>query len=151
MENVSFRVAEIQISYRPAFKAAEQPQITSSDEAYQILLEHWDEGRLEFLDEFKVVLLNRRSRVLGVVNISQGGLSGTIADPKVIFAVALKACASSVILAHNHPSGELSPSEADLVLTKRLVAGGDILGITVHDHLIVSRCGFYSFGDEGLI
>lgn len=85
------------------------------------------------------------------MNISQGGLSGTLADPKVIFAVALKACASGMILAHNHPSGELSPSDADISLTRKLKSGGDILQINVHDHLIVSRYGFYSFLDEGMM
>jgi len=151
MENLSFKVAEIEISYRPAFKLAELPQVTSSLKAYQVLMDRWDDGRLELLEEFKVILLNRRARVLGIVNISQGGLSGTVADPKVIFAVALKACASGMILAHNHPSGELSPSDADLALTNKLRSGGDILGIDVHDHLIVSRYGYYSFGDEGLM
>jgi len=149
MENLSFKVAEIEISYRPAFKLAELPKVTSSGEAYKVLIERWDEGRMELLEEFKVILLNTKGRVLGVVNISQGGFSGTVADPRVIFAVALKACASSMILAHNHPSGELSPSDADLTLTKRLKSGGDILGIEVHDHLIVSRYGFYSFLEEG--
>ncbi|SFA41390.1 DNA repair protein RadC [Pedobacter suwonensis] len=149
MENLSFKVAEIEISYRPAFKLAELPKVTSSREAYKVLIERWDEGRMELLEEFKVILLNTKGRVLGVVNISQGGFSGTVADPRVIFAVALKACASSMILAHNHPSGELSPSDADLTLTKRLKSGGDILGIEVHDHLIVSRYGFYSFLEEG--
>jgi len=97
MENLSFKLAKIEISYHPAFKLAELPQVTSAQEAYRILMERWDEGRLELLEEFKVILLNRRARGLGIVNISQGGLSG---DPKVIFAVALKACASGMILAH---------------------------------------------------
>lgn len=85
------------------------------------------------------------------MNISQGGFSGTVADPKVIFAVALKACASAIVLAHNHPGGDLSPSDADLALTKKLKADRDILGINVHDNLIVSRYGFYSFLDEGMM
>lgn len=100
MENLSFKVAEIEISYHPAFKLAELPRVTSAREAYEILMDRWDDGRLELSEEFKVILLNRRARVLGVVNISQGGLSGTLADPKVIFAVALKACASGMILTH---------------------------------------------------
>lgn len=151
MENLSFKVAEIEISYRPFFKMAELPQVTSSNEAYEVLMDRWDDGRLELVGEFKVILLNRRGRVLGVVNISQGRFSGTVADPKVIFAVTLKACASAIILAHNHPSGELSPSDADLALTRKLSSGGDLLGISVHDHLIVSRYGFYSFLDEGMM
>lgn len=151
MENLSFRVAEIEISYRPAFKLAELPKVSSARDAYKVLMERWDKGRLEFLEEFKVILLNVKGRVLGIVDISKGGFSGTVADPKVIFAVALKCCASGIILTHNHPSGELSPSDADLVLTRRLVVGGDILDITVHDHLIVSQYGFYSFRDDGVI
>ncbi|CAH0157921.1 hypothetical protein SRABI27_03503 [Pedobacter sp. Bi27] len=127
MENLSFKVAEIEISYRPALKMAELPQVTSSRGAYEVLRGRWDNGRLELVEEFKVILLNRRGKALGVVNISQGGFLGTVADPKVIFAVALKACASAIILAHNHPSGELSPSDADLALTRKLKSGGGYL------------------------
>ncbi|RBQ06823.1 JAB domain-containing protein [Pedobacter miscanthi] len=151
MENISFRVAEIEISYRPAFKVAERPQITSSKQAYRILLGKWDDGRLELLEEFKVILLNRQGRVLGIVNISQGSFSEVMVDPKVIFAVALKACASALIMVHNHPSGELRPSETDIRMTRNLINGGNILNIEIHDHLIVSRYGYYSFADEGLI
>lgn len=95
------------------------------------------------------MLLNRRNRVLGIVNISQGGISGTIADAKVIFAIALKTCASGIIVSHNHPSGEVDPSEQDLRLTKRLAEAGEILDIKLLDHLIVSTDPYYSFKDEG--
>lgn len=108
-------------------------------------------NRIELLEEFKILLVNRRIRVLGVVDISQGGLSGTVADPKVIFAAALKSCASVIILAHNHPSGELDPSREDIAITKKLKAGAELLDLKVLDHLIISKDTYYSFADEGLM
>ncbi|MFF5380811.1 JAB domain-containing protein [Pedobacter suwonensis] len=151
MENTFYQLAEIEISYRPKFKANERPQIDSSNKAYQILLDNWNQDKLELIEEFKIILLNRRNRVLGMVNISQGGMSGTIADPKIIFAVALKACASGIILSHSHPSGESGPSEADISLTKRLVEVGKLLDIKVFDHIIVCSDRYFSFLDEGLL
>ncbi|WP_369800131.1 RadC family protein [Pedobacter sp. Leaf216] len=106
---------------------------------------------MELLEEFKIILLNRSNKVLGFVNISQGGISGTIADPKIIFAIALKACASSIILSHNHPSGEIYPSDADIKLTRRLVEIGNLLDLQVLDHIIISSEAYYSFKDEGVI
>jgi len=88
---------------------------------------------------------------LGIVDISIGGVSATLVDPKVIFAVALKSGASGVILCHNHPSEELQPGKADADLTKRLQQGGRLLDIEILDHLIVSKNSFYSFADEGLM
>lgn len=150
-QNTLFNVAEIEISYKPNYKPSERPQISSSEQAYKVLIQHWDLGRIEFLEEFKIILLNRRNRVLGVVNISSGGVSGTIADPKVIFATALKTGSSGIILAHNHPSSEVDPSSEDLNLTKKLSAGAKILDLKIMDHLIISRERFYSFADEGLL
>lgn len=151
MVNTSFKVAEIEVSYKPKFKASERPQISTSQEAYKVLMTNWSLDRIELLEEFKVILLNRRNRVLGVVNISMGGVSGTLADPKVIFAVALKSKASAIILSHNHPSGELEPGQEDINLTKRLKECGRLLEIDVLDHLIISKDSFYSFADEGLM
>jgi len=97
------------------------------------------------------LLLNRGNRVLGIMNVSSGGVSGTIADPKIIFTAALKSNASALVLSHNHPSGTLKPSQPDISLTKKLVDGGKLLDITVLDHLIVTNEGYYSFADEGLL
>ncbi|SMC94433.1 JAB domain-containing protein [Pedobacter nyackensis] len=151
VHNTLFKVAEIEISYKPNYKPLERPKITTSEEAYAILIANWSMDKIEFLEEFKIILLNRRNRVLGLVNISQGGVSGTLADPKVIFAVALKSAASGCILAHNHPSGELKPGSNDINLTRKLREGARLLDIEVMDHLIVSKDGFYSFADEGLL
>ncbi|MHB1179109.1 MAG: JAB domain-containing protein [Daejeonella sp.] len=93
-------VAEIQLSYHPAVKPSQCPKIGSSLEAYNLFIANWDNDRLELQEQFKVMLLNRANRVLGIVEISSGGIAGTVADPKLIFAVALKAGASFIILSH---------------------------------------------------
>lgn len=145
------KVAEVEITYNPKFKVSERPQINSSKQAYQILIRQWNKGKIELIEEFKILLLNRRNRVLGIVHISSGGFSGTIADPKVTFSAALKACASGIILFHSHPSGELDPSREDIALTNKLSNGGALLDLKILDHLVISKDSFYSFTDEGLM
>ncbi|MEH3114493.1 JAB domain-containing protein [Pedobacter terrae] len=148
MENSLYQLAEIEISYRPKFKAMERPQIDSSDKAYHALVNNWSQDRINLIEEFKIILLNRRNRGLGIVNISQGGMSQTMADPKIIFAVALKACASGIILSHNHPSGDPAPSDADIKLTRKLSEVGALLDIKVLDHIILCSDGYFSFLDK---
>ena len=146
-----FQVAEISISYTPKFKASERPKVTSSKDIYNILSQNWDSRKIGLLEQFKVILLSRANKVLGIVDISTGGIAGCIADPKIIFGTALKASASSLILSHNHPSGNLKPSQADVGLTKKVKAGGELLDIAVLDHIIMTSEGYYSFADEGLM
>lgn len=100
VQNTLFKVAEIEISYKPNYKPCERPKITTAQEAYEVLLSHWSLERIQFIEEFKLILLNRRNRVLGVVNLSTGGVTATLADPKVIFSIALKCAASAIILSH---------------------------------------------------
>ena len=140
-------IAEIKITYTPKLKTSELLSITCSHDAYEILIAEWED--LLHFESFKIVLLNRANKILGISTISQGGVSGTVADPKVIFQAALKANASSVILFHNHPSGQLKPSQQDISLTKKIKEGGKLLEISVLDHLIITDVGFYSFADEG--
>jgi len=97
------------------------------------------------------MLLNRAYKVLGIVPISRGGIGGTVVDLKLIFGTAFKAGASNIILAHNHPSGNLLPSNQDLALTKKIVAAGNIVDIKIIEHLIITNEGYYSFSDEGLL
>jgi len=146
---VSGHVAEIVLSYRPGSKVSEKPQIASSLTAIRILRANWDESKIEFIEECKVILLNRANRVLGIFNASSGGTAGTVVDLKVIFGAAMKASASAMILAHNHPSGSLKPSEQDKRLTERLVKAGNILELPLIDHLIITAEGYYSFADDG--
>ena len=145
-------VAEVKVSYTPKVPASLRPSITSSEAAAQILRQTWDADRINLVESFKIILLNRAHRVLGVSTVSEGGVSGTLADPKIIFATALKTLSSAIILAHNHPSGNTKPSQADINLTKKLVEGGKLLDIAVLDHLIITpEDGYFSFCDEGLI
>lgn len=100
-------VSEIKVEFKPKFKLSECPQVSSSNEAFKILKNVWDEGLMTFLEEFKVILLNNANRVLGVVDIAMGGKDFVPVDMKVIYSIALKASASKIILAHNHPSEKL--------------------------------------------
>ncbi|MES2875823.1 MAG: JAB domain-containing protein [Bacteroidota bacterium] len=116
-----------------------------------MLQSNWNYETIEFIEEFKIILLNRANRVLGIVPISVGGTAGTIADPKIIYVAALKMNAASIILAHNHPSGNLKPSHADIELTKKLKNAGQFLDLPILDHIILTKDGFLSFADEYLM
>lgn len=102
-------------------------------------------------EEFWVILLNRANVVMQKIAISSGGVAGTVADPKMIFKAALDHLASAIILVHNHPSGNLTPSQADINLTKKLKEAGQFLDLPVLDHVIFSNDGYYSFADEGML
>ncbi|HIP31860.1 MAG TPA: hypothetical protein EYG86_03770, partial [Crocinitomicaceae bacterium] len=123
-------------------------KITSSKDVFNSL-------QVEFSDlqheEFYILLLNRANEVLAKQQISKGGIAGTIADGKVIFGHAIEKKASAIILAHNHPSGRLKPSEADIRLTKELVSFGKMIQLQILDHLIFSDNNYFSFADEGLM
>jgi DNA repair protein RadC len=122
--------------------------ILSSKDGYNLMRRHLVDLNHE---EFWIILLGRSSKVLGKELISKGGLSGTVADPKIIFHIALQHQASGIILIHNHPSGNLKPSQLDISLTKRLSEAGRLLDIQIFDHLIIGDTGYYSFGDESLL
>ena len=143
-------LSEIEIIYRNKVRLSDMEKVCGSRDTYEVLQRIWS-SRIEHVEEFMLLCLNRANRVLGWARISQGGLSGTVADPKVIFQVALKSNACSIIIAHNHPSGNLQPSEADIHLTRKLKEVGTLLDLPVLDHLIISLEGYYSFADEGLI
>ena len=151
VQDQNYQVQEVQLIYKSKFKPSERPTVSSSRECYQLLLDGWNKKIMGFIEEFKILLLNRRSKVIGVYQVSSGSTCATLVDPILIFGAAIKAVASSIVLCHNHPSGNLKPSQADLNLTSKLAAGGALLDIKVIDHLIISEDGYYSFADEGLI
>jgi len=151
VQNSLFMVSEIKVSYQPKFKASERPKINQSKDAYNILFNNWDQGRIEMNEQFFILLLNRANKVIGMTEISSGGFSGTLVDPKLVFGIALKSCASGIILCHNHPSSNLKPSQSDLSLTRRLVEAGKLLDLLILDHIILTKRGYFSFGDEGLL
>ena len=147
----NLKVAEVQVSYKTKVKASDRPKINSSTEIFQLLQSNWNFEIIEFIEEFKIILLSRANRVLGIVPISLGGTAGTVADPKVIFVSALKCNAASIILAHNHPSSNLRPSHADIDLTRKLKSAGQFLDLPVIDHIILTKDAYFSFADEGLM
>lgn len=122
-------------------------KITDSRSAFDVVYPHLGDLNHE---EFWVIYLNRANEVIGKENISKGGVSGTIVDPKVVFKAAVQFPASALILAHNHPSGQLKPSQADHQITKKLKEAGNALDIPVLDHLIIGDGNYFSFADEGV-
>ncbi|HNR55292.1 MAG TPA: DNA repair protein RadC [Flavobacteriales bacterium] len=140
-------VAALELGQRRRDLAVSQrPLIADSRSAFELLQPVL--GDLPY-EEFWLLLLDRGNRLMNRVKVSQGGMHGTVADPKLIFREALDQRASSVILCHNHPSGQLRPSAEDIQLTRKLVEGGRFLEIQVQDHLIVTSAGYYSFADNG--
>ena len=133
---------------RKELEGNEKPKISGSRDAYDLI-------KADLLDiaheEFWILLLNRANRVIKKAQISQGGVAGTVADPKIIFKLALDDLASGIILAHNHPSGNLTASQADIDLTKKLKEAGKLLDIQVLDHVIVAGQKYFSFADEGMM
>lgn len=144
-----FKVAQVELVYRNRVKASERPVVHNSDEAYKLLINNWDMNRIELVESFKIILLDRRNSCLGISEISSGGISCSTADPKIIFATALKSRASNLILAHNHPSGNIVPSNSDIAISRKLREAGKVLDINVLDHLIVTPDQYYSFANEG--
>jgi DNA repair protein RadC len=135
--------------YKTKVKVSERPQIKISSDAYAVLKQSWDDNKIEFVEQFKVMLLNRANKVLGIYEVSTGGISGTVADIRLIFAAAIKSNATSIVLAHNHPSSNTKPSEADILPTRRIKEAGKLLEIKVIDHITVTVENYFSFADEG--
>lgn len=133
---------------RRASVARERKQVKGSNDAFELL--HPQIADLPH-EEFWVIFMNRGNKIVAKERISSGGVAGTVADAKMIFKRALIHTASGIILAHNHPSGSLHPSQADIQLTKKMVDAGKVLEINVLDHLIVTDMGYYSFADEGMM
>lgn len=108
------------------------------------------DSQIEVKEYFFIILLNRANDVLGYTKLSEGGIVGTIVDTRIVFAVALKSLATGIILVHNHPSGNLSPSQTDIQLTRKFRDVGELLDISVLDHIILTIDSYYSFSDNGL-
>ncbi|TXI78856.1 MAG: JAB domain-containing protein [Flavobacteriales bacterium] len=140
-------VAALELGQRRRdLNVSQRPLIVDSRSAFELLQPVL--GDLPY-EEFWLLLLDRGNRLINRYQVSQGGMHGTVADPKRIFKEALDQRASAVILCHNHPSGQLRPSTEDIMLTRKLVEGGRFLDIVVQDHLIVTSSGYYSFADNG--
>ena len=139
-------VAEVQLSYKSNVKSSTRYKINSSQDAYKLLIKYFPDNTIEY----KVVLLNQSNRVLGIVPISEGGISATYVDARLILQAALLANATQIIMAHNHPSGSMKPSTLDDALTEKVRKGAELMEIHVADHIILSpEKEYYSYHDEG--
>lgn len=144
-------VSEIEVYYKRQVAYHDMPKVSSSSDAVEYLRKYWGKKKMDHIEQFMVVYLNRSNRIMGWSRISVGGQAGTIVDPKVIFQIALKANASSIVLAHNHPSGNSKPSENDLRLTTKMENAGKFLDLPILDHIIITSEEYFSFADEGYI
>jgi DNA repair protein RadC len=146
------KVNEISIKYRGNFKISQAPKITSSQSATELLFSSWNRDQIGLQECFKVMLLNNANKVKGIFEVSTGGITGTLVDLRILFAVVLKSLAVNLILAHNHPSGTLTPSNADKALTMKIKNAAVLFDVKVLDHLIITPDGdYFSFADEGLL
>lgn len=143
------KISEITVSYSSS--SNEKQKVTNSKDSYKYLQSSWNKNIIELQEEFKVMMLDRANQVLGIYSMSKGGVSGTLVDAKLVFSVALKCNASNIIIAHNHPSGNLKPSEADRNLTNKLKNAGKFLDIVLLDHIIITKNDFFSLADNGML
>lgn len=145
------KVTEVELVYHGKTKVADRPVIFTSTDAYDLFLKTWDMNKIELQEQFRIMLLDRKNSCIGVSTVATGGITNCLADLKIVFAMALKARATNIIIAHNHPSGNIKPSQSDVNLTSRFVKAGQILELPVLDHLIVTPDGYLSLAEEGML
>ncbi len=142
-------LTEILISYKN--KNQDAVKVSSSVEVYNFILNHWDDDTLDIQENVKMLLLNSSNTILGVYDVSRGGINSTVIDLRLVLSVALKCLASSIILVHNHPSGNINPSEQDREFTKKIKSACKFLEIQLFEHIIITRYDYFSFADNGYI
>lgn len=147
---MTYKVNEIQVSYREKLSTIKSHSITNSQSMAQLLYKHWNKKTIGMHETFTVVLLNNSNKVKGIYPLSQGGITGTLVDLRILFAIVVKTLAVNIILCHNHPAGRLKPSEADRKLTQKIKQAGELFDVRVLDHIILAPDGgYYSFSDNG--
>ena len=145
------KLQEVKLTYNTKIKPQDRIFLTTPDEVYAYLCDIWDHDKLELQEEFLVIMLDTSLRVLGWNKLSTGGKQATVVDVPHIAVSAVLANASSVIVAHNHPSGTLKPSTADIHLTRRISKALALFSISLDDHLIVTRDAYLSFKTRNLL
>ena len=145
-------ISEVKLVYRTRVKASDRPHVKCSKDAYDLLMGSWDQDSIEHFEEFKIMLMSRSNRVLGIATVSKGGISGTVTDVRIILQMALKANACGIIVCHNHPSCNTDPSESDIQITNKIRDSAKIMDLVLLDHLILTAENkYYSFADNGLL
>lgn len=143
-----FKVAEVQLSYKNSVPYKKRTRITNAKEAYKVLLKIHSDDTIDYIETFRVIYLNQANHVLGCRTISEGGLNSTNCDVRTILQGALLTNAVAIILAHNHPSGNVKPSTEDIKSTAQITKAAKLLDISVLDHIIYTRENCYSFADD---
>ena len=147
-----YTVEEITVQYSPSVKNKEPIFIRSSQDCYKHIRPFFCSDTIEVQEQFLVMYLNHRKKVIGVYRLSKGGITGTVADIRLVLSVALKTLATSIVIAHNHPSGNLNPSYTDIKVTNQLSQACKLMEIELLDHLVITQGEeFYSFKDHGII
>lgn len=147
----NWQVGEVQLMYKTSVKQSTLTKIDSSQVCYKVFIQIWDENKIQHFEQSKILMLNKANKVIGMYEVSSGGVDSTVVDLRMIFSAALLANATAIILAHNHPSGNLTPSQSDIDLTHRIRNAGQIMNIGLIDHLIITTEGYYSFAEQGLL
>lgn len=141
----------LSVKYSEDVKQSEMIKIKSSLEASEVLRKCFNQDTFFMQEQFIILMLNQSSKVLGYYPLSTGGLTATVVDLRLIFSTAIKTFATGIIISHNHPSGNLTPSEADKNITKKIKAAGELLDIKLMDHIILTDEQYFSFADEGIL
>ncbi len=149
MKTYKSDMTEITLKYTTS--GVEKTKITNSKDSYGLFKQMYDADTLEYCESSIVIYLNRAHQTIGWQKISQGGMTGTIVDVRIIMGTALKCGATSIIMSHNHPSGQLKASEQDNLLTKKIKDACGIMEIVLLDHLIITNDGYLSYSDEGYL
>ena len=145
-------VAEVSLIYVTKVKPSDRLAVKCSRDAQKIFFDSWDHSTIEHKETVKMLLLNRANKVLGITTLSEGGISGSLMDVRMIYQYALKGNASGIIIAHNHPSGNNQPSDADKKITLKIREAAELLDMHLMDHIIITpHDGYYSFADDGLL
>ena len=146
-----FLITEVELIYRNPVPASKRLRITGSKDAYDLLMASWDLNKIKLLEEFKVILLDQRNACLGISHLSCGGITSSVIDARLVFATAITARATGLILAHNHPSGVAEPSTADQEITEKIIYCLRLVDVQVLDHIIVGDTDTFSFAEHGLL
>lgn len=150
-KKTDFKVAEVQLTYKNRVPCKERQQVKDSESAYKIAKAQFPDETIDYRESFKAIYMNRTSHVLGCLTVSEGGPCSTAVDVKLILQGALLTNATGVILAHNHPSGNLMPSGPDKSMTEKIKKALTVMDIQLLDHLIVTSESYFSFADEGVM
>ena len=150
-KGIIFPQINLSLSFDRNVKKSELVNLRNAADANNVFKQIFCADTFDWKEEMIMLCLNRANRVLGFYKVSSGGITGTVVDPRVIFTVALNCGASSFVIAHNHPSGQLHPSEADKQITQKLKHAGALMDIHLVDHLIIADDGFYSFAENGAL